>query len=250
MINETYYINELKKHEYNFKRFMGIETFPQYTICSKEASVLAADSQGYESIARSHFDVKNNTHTLTISTNCELCEYIMFHEFTHMLDSENYVKNDPTRYIGLSGFTEYHASQIELMALLCLSSIKNKPSFSMNQIIYTISGEKSVKQYISEKQQHAIELFSRDDFPSSIETLNASFGVLYNYWGLRSICKMYAADYKEDIQNQSFLKYIPTSVFVLQNGIMRGWLNDSTIDKSIALYARTIYSLIQQYKLH
>ena len=119
----------------------------------------------------------------------------------------------------------------------------------MNQIIYTISGEKSVKQYISEKQQHAIELFSRDDFPSSIETLNASFGVLYNYWGLRSICKMYATDYKEDIQNQSFLKYIPTSVFVLQNGIMRGWLNDSTIDKSIGLYARTICSLIQQYKL-
>ena len=58
MINETYYINELKKHEYNFKKFMGIETFPQYTICSKEASVLSADSQGYESIARSHFDVK------------------------------------------------------------------------------------------------------------------------------------------------------------------------------------------------
>ena len=125
MINETYYINEVKKHECKFKRFLGIETFPQYTIRSKEASVLVADSQGYESIARSHFDVKNNTHTLTISTNYEPCEYIMFHEFTHMLDSENYVKNDPTRYIGLSGFTEYHASQIELLALLGLKSIND-----------------------------------------------------------------------------------------------------------------------------
>ena len=249
-MNQNDYITEIKKHEINFKKFMGIDTFPQYTVYTKEVSREVSDAQGYDSAAFTHYDIQEKSHTLTISNNLTLCEYLLFHEFVHMLDSELYVKENQTRYVGLSGFTEYHASQIELLAMLGMRSINDKPSFSMNTIIHTVSGDKSVKQYISEKQQHAIELFSRADFPSSIETLKSSFGVLYNYWGLRSICKMYATDYTEDIQNQSFLHYIPTSVFVLQNGIMRGWLNNTTIDKSIALYARTIYSLIQQYKLH
>ena len=99
-----------------------------------------------------------------------------------MLDSELYVKNDKIRYLGISGFTEYHASQIELLAMLGVQSINDEPSFSMDTIIHTFAGDKSVKQYISEKQQHAIELFSRADFPSSIETLkskhkNQCFGI-------------------------------------------------------------------------
>lgn len=248
-MNQIDYTTKIKEYESNFKKFMGIDTFPQYTLYTKEVSLWVADAQGYDSAASTHYDIQSNSHSLTVSTNLTLCEYLMFHGFVHMLDSELYVKNDKIRYLGISGFTEYHASQIELLALLGLKSIKDKPSFSMNRIIYTISGEKSVKQYISEKQQHAIELFSRADFPSSIETLKSSFGVLYNYWGLRSICEMYATDYTENIENQSFLNYIPTNVFVLLNRLMRGWLNDSAIDASIPLYANTLVTLAKQYKL-
>ena len=248
-MNQVKYITKIKEHEGKFKRFMGIKTFPQYTVYTKEVSFWIADSQGYDSAAVTHYDIQSNSHTLTISTNLTLCEYLMFHEFVHMLDSELYVKNDKTRYLGLSGFTEYHASQIELLALLGMNSINDKPSFSMDTIVHTFSGDKSVRQYISEKQQHAIELFSRSDFPSSIETLKSSFGVLYNYWGLRSICEMYATDYTENVQNQSFLNYFPTDVFVLLNRLMRGWLNDSAIEKSIPLYANMLIKLAKEYKL-
>lgn len=248
MMNRTNYITRIKEYESNFKKFMGIDAFPKYTLCTKEVSLWVADAQGYDSVASTHYDIQSNSHSLTVSTNLTLCEYLMFHEFVHMLDSELYVKNDKVRYMGLSGFTEYHASQIELLAMLGVQSINDEPSFSMDTIIRTFSGNKSVKQYISEKQQHAIELFSRADFPSSIETLKSSFGVLCNYWGLRSICEMYATDYTENIENQSFLNYIPTNVFVLLNGLMRSWLNDSAIDASIPLYANILIKLAKQYR--
>lgn len=249
MLNQTEYLAKIKEYENSFKKFMGIDSFPQYTLYTKEASLLTAEIQGYDSVASTHYNVKSNTHMLTVSTNLIIHRYLMFHEFTHMLDSELYVNNDKVRYMGLSGFSEYHASQIELMSMLGVQSINDTPSFSVNQIIHTLSGDKSVKQYISEKQQHAIELFSRADFPSSIETLKSSFGVLYNYWGLRSICEMFATDYIENIENQSFLNYIPTNVFVLLNRLMRGWLNDSAIDASIPLYANTLVTLAKQYNL-
>lgn len=243
------YMTKIKEYESNFKKFMGIDNFPQYTLHTKEVSLFIANAQGYDSAASTNYNIQSNSHTLTVSTNLTLCKHLIFHEFVHMLDSELYVKNDKMRYLGLSGFTEYHASQIELMTMLGVRSINDKPSFSMDTIIHTFSGSKSVKQYISEKQQHAIELFSRADFPSSIETLKSSFGVLCNYWGLRSICEMYATDYTENIENQSFLTYIPTNVFVILNSLMHGWLNDSAIDASILLYANTLITLAKQYRL-
>lgn len=249
MFNRTDYITKIKKYESNFIKFMGIDTFPQYTLCTKEVSLFVADTKGYDSVASTHYDIQGNLHKLTISTNLTLCEYLMFHEFVHMLDSELYVKNDKIRYLGLSGFTEYHATQIELLTMLGAHSIDDEPSFSMDTIIHTFSGDNSVEQYISEKQRHAIELFSRADFPSSIETLKSSLGVLYNYWGLRSICEMYATDYSEKIENQSFLNFIPTKMFVPLNRLMHGWLDNSAIDASIPLYANIIIMLAKQYKL-
>ena len=248
-MNEKWYISKIKEYEDKFKRFMRIDAFPQYSLKTKEVSLLVIDSQGYDSLASTHYDIQEKAHTLTISTNYTLCEYTMFHEFTHMLDSELYVNNDKIRYMGLSGFTEYHASQVELMAMVGVQSIYDKQSFSMDMTIHTATGYKSVKQYITEKQQHAIELFNREDFPSSIETLKSSLGVLFNYWGLRSICEMYSTDYIEEIKNQSFLNYIPLLYFASLNRHMRGWLNSSDIDASIRLYVNTFSMRVNQYKL-
>ena len=80
--------------------------------------------------------------------------------------------------------------------------------------IVTTSGEKRVAQYVEEKRQHAIELFSREDFPADLNTLKSAFGVLFNYYGLRPICEMYSSDYIEKTDNAAFLRFIPTTNFV------------------------------------
>lgn len=248
MYNEMI-IRKIQLYEENFKKFMGIADFPTYKLATKVASLSVADSRGFDSAASTFYQPKTDSHTLQVSTNLILSQYLLFHEFTHILDSEMYAKGDSMRYAGLSGFTEYHASQIELMQLLGATSVNDSISFPMQTTIHTFSGEKSVAQYIQDKQQHAIELFSRDDFPADIDTLKSAFGILYNYWGLRSICEMYSSDYVENVQNDAFLKFIPSVYFSLLNTLMHGWLDTSIIEKSIPLYLNTLFPLIQQYKL-
>lgn len=232
-----------------YKNLMGFSQFPEFDLQTKIASLVIADSQWFESAAVTTYQPITGQHNLSVSVNLELSKYLMFHEFTHMHDSEIYVNGDKVRYAGLSGYTEYHASQIELACLVGAETIGGIPSFSMNKIISTFAGNKTVLQYVKEKYQHAKDLFSRDDFPSNISTLKSAFGVLYNYWGLRSICEVYANDFVEIIDNEAFLKIIPTMKFSLINNLMHGWLDENKIDLSVPLYTNTIFPIIQDYKL-
>lgn len=248
-MDKNYITKQLSIYVNEYMKFMGIEQFPQYALQTQEASKSTADSQGFEVAAATFYQPLTGQHTLLVSTNLCLSKYLMFHEFTHMLDSELYVNGDKMRYAGLSGYTEYHASQVELAQLLGAKTVDAVPLFSMNTVISTLAGEKSVSKYVQEKHWHAIDLFSRSDFPVNVNTLKSAFGVLYNYWGLRSICEMYATDFTETIDNGAFLKYIPTLNFTLINNLMHGWLDKGKIDLSIPLYTNTIFPIIQDYKL-
>lgn len=238
----------LASYQKDYLQFMGIDRMPNYQLLTKEVSQELADARGFEAPADSHYSIKNKVHTLTVGTNVRLTKYVMFHEFTHIIDAEAYTNDNPFRYAGLSGFTEYHASQVELMQLLGAESITQPISFSMNTIIDAFS-KKSVFQYVEEKRLHAVELFSRGDFPADLETFKSAVGVLYNYLGLRSICEMYAVDYKEIIDNAAFLKYIPTANFASINRLMHGWMDRTKIEVSIVFYNNTFLPIIQEYKL-
>lgn len=228
---------------------MGIKVFPVYELQTKEVSLAIAKSQGFDFVASTFYQSENRKHTLLASTNVDLSKYVIFHEFTHMIDSETNVKGDKMRYAGFSGFTEYHASQVELMQLLGANVVSEGISFSRDSSITTMAGEKSVYQYIIEKHEHANELFSRSDFPVNLDTLKSAFSILYNYFGLRSICEMYAIDYTEKISNEAFLKFILTQNFVALNRLMHGWLNEGKINLSINIYINTVFPLIRQFKL-
>lgn len=248
-MQKDFIAEQLGTYATEYMKFMGIERFPTYNLQYKEVSKFKAESQGFDSAAQTFYQPLTGQHTLIVSTNLILSKHMIFHEFTHMLDSEVYVNGDKLRYAGLSGYTEYHASQVELAQLLGAKNIDDIPSFSMHMIISTFSGEKSVNHYVQEKYQHAIDLFSRSDFPADINTLKSAFVVLFNYWGLRSICEMYATDFTESIYNGAFLKYIPTLNFSLLNQLMHGWFEKGKIDLTIPLYTNTIVPIIQDYKL-
>lgn len=248
-MNRDVLTKQIQVYEDEFIRFMGIKEFPVYELQTKEASKDVADDQGYEVVACTFYQPQIQKHTLCVSTNLILSKYLLFHEFTHILDSEMYVKGDKVRYAGLSGFTEYHASQVELAQLLGANTIEEIPQFSMNFIVTTLAGEKSVYQYVEEKHQHAIELFNRVDFPADINTLKSAFGVFFNYLGLRSICEMYSIDYTEIVNNEAFLKFIPTQYFSALNNLMHGWLDNMKIDQSSSIYANIVFPLIKEFKL-
>lgn len=164
-----------------------------------------------------------------------------------MYDSEMLANKDKMRYLGLSGYTEYHASQIELMLLLGAKKANDSISFSMNNTIITVSGKRKVSEYVREKQMHAINLFRRVDFPADLEPLKTAVGILFNYFGLRSICELYSVDYIEDVDNEAFLKYISSFYFSALNSLMHGILNSEAIEKSINIYVNIVFAIICFY---
>ena len=242
-------IEQIKEYEDEYKTFMRIKEFPSYFIQTKEATAETADARGFEVLACADYIAENKQHILTVSNNIHLDKFLMFHEFTHMLDAETYVKSNKVIYFGITGFTEYHASQVALMQLLGANNINDSIQFSMNDTINVFSGIKSVKQYIDEKQQHAIELFSRKDFAKDIKSLSTSVGVLFNYFGIRSICEMYSNDYIENIDNQSFLKHISTQHFVEMNNLMHGWLSNQDISQCMIAYTNVVVPIAQAHRL-
>lgn len=239
----------IDKYIIEYSDFMGIGYSPNYELQLKEASQERADINGIESPANTRFLIDLQKHILSVATNLPIEKYIVYHELTHMLDSDLYVKGSEIRKMGLGGYTEYHASQIGFAELLGASEVKSIKPFSMNDICKTISGNKSIIEYVREKQQTAISLFSRKDFPANFERLSDSLGVLFNYWGLRSICEMYATDFVEIADNDIFIEFIPLNHFCAINQLMHGWLKEKQIERSIAIYNEIICSVVHQRNL-
>lgn len=239
----------VEKYEKEYIDFMKIENFPKYNLELFEIKMDEVDATGFGAPAQAKYNPKTNEHTLRICANLKLNKHIVFHEFTHILDTEMYANKNSIRYMYLSGYTEYHASQVELMVLLGIDSIQSNFSFSLNSIINTFPFEMSVKEYLYAKHQFVVDMMSRMDFPANLETLKSTLGVLYNYWGLRSICKMYAQNYIEQVDNTAIIKILPLQLFTVMNVLMDGWFDKSKVELSFGPYSNAIIPLINQYKL-
>ncbi|MEE1442316.1 MAG: hypothetical protein UGF43_01670 [Blautia sp.] len=167
------------------------------------------DITGFGSLAQAKYNPHTDEHTLRVCSNFEVIKYVVFHEFTHILDAEMYAKNNPANYAYLSGYTEYHASQIELLILLGIDNMHSlqQSTFSMDTRIAAFPNKMSVDEYLHGKHRFVIDMMHRDDFPKDLEVLKTTIGVLYNYLGIRSICKMYGKDYRERKDNTSIIKW-------------------------------------------
>ena len=240
---------DVKKIETEYIAFMGLERMPVYKIEAKSVSLSRAETEGFESIAQTVYKLDTKEHTLIVADNVNIEPYLLYHEFTHILDVEIYVGAGKIKNAFLSGYTEYHASQIELLKMLGLKSAKEHIAFSISKNITTIAGDKTVGQYVDTKRRQAIELFQRKDFPNSIEQLKTAIDVLFNYWGLRSICYMYCKDYNEETDNTAFTHHIPVNTFNQMDQLMVGWLSERLIDICCKGYGAMIMPLIEKYAL-
>ena len=249
MLNEQQYIALIKQYEDDYMNFMGIDSFPKYRLELYEVKIEETDKAGFGIVAQALYDSKTGQHTLRICANLEVKEYIVFHELTHMLDAEMYGKT-PEDYMCLSGYTEYHASQVELMVLLGAKDIYSTNfSFSVDDQIKTFPSKMSIAEYLHSRHQLVEELFSRAEFPLDIEMLKSAVAILYNYFGLRSICKMNAIDFTERVNNTAIIAKIPSGTFFIVNTFMDGWFNNEKVKLSFGPYSQIMIPLINEYKL-
>ena len=92
-------------------------------------------------------------------------------------------------------------------------------------------------------------IINRSDFPADVETLTITFGLVFNYWGRRSICKMYALDYIEKVDNEAIEKFIGKESFKALDAFMNGWLTEYQIILIGEFYFKMIVSKMKEYFL-
>lgn len=239
--------------EQEYMTLLKIQEIPEYEIVPKVISLEESDEKGFGAIATSFLNLDNYTHKMEMwedLCHCkEIGKYIVFHEFTHMLDDEKYVKKNKMRYVYLHGYTEYHAAQIEFLKLLGIKCMDQNIVFSMNDRIETFGGERSVFEYVNSSHELVTKLISRVDFPKDIETLKTTVGILFNYYGKRCICKMYSEDYQENVDNSAIVSLISKKMVTTLNRFMEGWFDDTKVELCMNLYSYILFPLIKQYGL-
>lgn len=96
----NFYVNQSAKR---YADFMGIDKVPQFKIIEKKISLSDANRKGFGSFASHHYDLTTGTHSLEVWSDIYQpqlhAEYLLFHEFTHILDTERYVRKDKIRML-------------------------------------------------------------------------------------------------------------------------------------------------------
>lgn len=147
------------------------------------------------------------------------------------------------------GFTEYHAGQIDLLKLFGGKKVDEHYSFSMEQRLENVGNPKTVEEFVDAAHDTATSLINREDFPADVETLSITIGLIFNYWGRRSICRMYAVDYTEKVDNATIEKLIGSEWYKAFDELTNGWLDEEQIKRMTEFYFKLIVSKMKEYSL-
>lgn len=189
---------ELKEINQNFLMFMNIEEFPDY-----DYELINLESQnsmetGYGALVSIAYAPENYTlkffHKLIEEK--AVAAGLFFHEFTHMLDIQQYCKVKKDAHVYLRGYMEYHATQVELVKGLGAATFDSVDNFSVKQIIDSYPYCMPVEMFLGSKYDLALLKINQPDFPRNINELVHVPGIVFNYLGCLSICRLYATDFK------------------------------------------------------
>lgn len=178
-------------------------------------------------------------HILLIPTNVEIPKFLLYHELTHIYDMEMLGVSKPEYNHYLTGYMEYHASQVELLVMMGATTINDRISFSVSDSLNGI--DESVLQYLETKLDMAKRMIQDPELKKRVDGL----GALFNFFGLKSICYMFATDFVDNYGYREFADQIPTMVFVNIRNLFSGWIDD--IDSAVALYAHVERAIIDYY---
>ena len=199
-------------YEKDYKAFMGIKAFPPYRVEETDSGV----EVGY--------DFTTYVHTLGIPSDVD--RESLFEAFTHILDAEQYGKADEERIKYGKGFIEYHTGQVMLIHKLGTETINDSLNFSMGDII----GDLTVKEYVLEKYQKAVDALTSD-------RPDEALWALYYFLGVKSICEMYAGDFDRGEYDMSvFIDKLSRPVFNKIDNHMHGKADEFLFNTSIADY--------------
>lgn len=247
-------MKEINRYLNNFKNFMNLEEFPKFKIIKTKNTLKKAKNRGIGALVSCNYDYSEKIHLLKVEQLMPLvnAEHLFFHEFTHIIDIEKYAKNSETVRVQNLGYSEYHAGQIELLNLLGMKNLNEIDDFILDKVVLTKYGSKKAIDYTIDKINTSIELIGEEYFPQDLQSYASVLGLIFNFWGMRSIFEMYSNEYQEifdSIDYSNIKKFLGGKMYILFDEIMHGWLEDTDIEQAGILYMHLLNDNIKKYNL-
>ena len=149
----------------------------------------------------------------------------------------------------------YYSSEINIIRDACsLNDIcgwyrQGQILWESGNTVETVASTKSMQNFVDEPANTAKSLLKRNDFPKDLETLVTTAALIFNYYGRRSICLMYAQDYQEDVDKTEFSEFMGTVQLAALDTFLKGWLNSTQIDALGKFYFGMIGTKMKEYGL-
>ena len=214
-----------------YKRFMGISTVPEFETESFELDL----GQTELIVAQAECDEETGKYILRLPTKCDVPKFLLYHELTHIYDMNRLKTGEKNYDYCLSGYLEYHASQVELMVLMGADKITDTLSFSMSASTNYLDW--TVQQYLVNKLNIANGLITNESQEKRILGLE----VFYNFLGLKSVCTMYATDFVDVFSYRRVADSLPSFLLLQMRQFMTGWIND--VETAAALYSNAVMAI-------
>lgn len=242
------YIDKCKSE---FMHLLGLTTMPNFNLKFKNIVLELVNKQGYGALATAHYNTDTDVHTLEICSAISQTntKHLIFHELTHIIDADKYCKNSKIKFFQNKAYTEFHAAQIDTVCFLNTDTLKSIHTFDSNKMICTLYGNMTINEYAIRAHNIASELIKRDDFPANIETLSTVIGLIFNYYGRRSICKMYSDNFVDNVDNSAIATLINAETIDALNNYMLGWFDDKKVAVLDELCGKMLFTLVKKYNL-
>lgn len=234
----------------NYKRFMKISYFPEFNLKLIDDNNLIREGYG---VAAEHFyNINSNKHTLNIWKDIYKfpSDYYIFHELTHIYDTTLHSAGNKFLYAANRGYLEYHAAQVDLLKLVNATTIDSTVTFSLKQVIDTMFGKGTVLQYINDPHIAVLKIIKKSSYPNSHEEVGNSLGMIFNYLGRISICKMFATDYldyEQALTDMMIEKTVLGDTFSKIFNRLNGFLGENEIRIVGDYYLKLIVELCDKF---
>lgn len=195
-----YNLNNLKllweqqiKNEYaKYQEFIDDNNVPKYRTNFVDSTKTKV-SYAMETLIYKRPVILNVNMAFMINGQNKHCQPTLYHEFTHMWDSENIFKNkEPQeRKSVLSLYTEYHASQIGFLRFMNFESVNQNKKIDQNDKFYEFNKEETVFEFYDERCQLLSESINNYEINSSTNNYQAVIDSYMYVFGIKNIYDKY-----------------------------------------------------------
>lgn len=135
---------------------------------------------------------------------------ILFHEFTHILDYSSLFNNLDDQEALIKLYSEYHASQIQMKALLGFYNLEDNKNIMFKDMIYDVDKLVTVEKYFLDKRNEYITILNQSNLFNKDNLRQNTYNLMY-YLGNLSVIKNHC--------NEDLREILDINIFIGRYGV-------------------------------